>query len=225
MCNRSCLEFGASHLAPDEVCGKRVLEVGARDVNGSLRSLLESMNPDRYLGVDIEGGAGVDELCDIGNLADRYGEVTYDVVVCTEVVEHVREWRKAVSNLKRVLRAGGVLLLTTRSRGFHRHSWPHDWWRYEVADMRAIFADMEIDALEPDPQLPGVFIKARKPVKDWQEADLAGVRLYSMIRHRRSPDVTDWDIRLDNLLHRVARLGFPGPLKRCVKRWLLREGA
>ena len=45
MCNRACIDFGRSHLTTDHVAGRRVLEVGALDVNGSLRPVVQAMGP------------------------------------------------------------------------------------------------------------------------------------------------------------------------------------
>lgn len=204
MCNRACLTFGQAHLSREEIRGKDVIEVGARDVNGSLRRDLEAFGPRRYLGVDIEMGPGVDEICDITGLVDRYGAATFDVVISTEVMEHVRPWREAISNLKRLLRPGGILLLTTRSKGFPYHGYPYDFWRYEADDIRAIFADMTIESLEPDTVSPGIFVKVRRPAT-FVERDLAPIQLYSIVTHRRSDTVTDRQVYIRRLRHLMRR--------------------
>ena len=41
---------------------------------------------------------------------------SFDVVLCTEVIEHVRESREALAGMRRLLRPGGVLLLSTPQR-------------------------------------------------------------------------------------------------------------
>src|SRR6266704_124 len=59
----------------------------------------------------------------------------------------------------------GVLVVTTRSPGFHYHH-PPDRWRYTQAAFAEILArlDLEPVVLADDPEYPGVFVKARKPV-------------------------------------------------------------
>jgi SAM-dependent methyltransferase len=161
-----------------------VLEVGARNVNGSLRSFVEGFAPSRYVGVDVEPGAGVDEMCRAEEVRRRFGEEAFDLLISTELIEHVRDWQRVLTNFKSVLRPNGVMLITTRSMGFPYHGYPHDYWRYEVSDMERIFADFEIDVLTTDPSEPGVFIKARKPA-GYAGNDLSGIRLYSMITQRR----------------------------------------
>lgn len=188
MCSDKVIEFGARVLGADEVACKRVLEVGSRvvqDPSMTLRHHIESLGPDLYLGSDMESGVGVDVICRAEELVRSYGSPEgFDVVVSTELLEHVRDWRAAVSNMKQILKTGGVLLVTTRSLGFPYHGWPSDHWRYELNDMERIFCDMKIEELEPDPKEPGVFLRARKP-DGFVEADLEGVRLYSMVAGRR----------------------------------------
>src|SRR5947208_10127189 len=125
MCNLTCVNFAKRVLTPNEVHGRHVLEVGSRDVNGSVRLYVESLEPASYLGVDIEGGSGVDEICRVENLADHYRPESFDVVVSTELLEHVKDWRAAVTNMKAVLKPMGTLLITTRSVGFKLHGYPY----------------------------------------------------------------------------------------------------
>lgn len=205
MCNEACLEFGRRYLLREEITGKKVLEVGSMDVNGSLRAIVQTMGPSSYLGVDILAGPGVDVVCGASDLVPRFGEAMFDAIISTEMLEHVRDWRVAVSNMKRVLKPGGTILITTRSRGFPYHGYPYDFWRYTPDDMRTIFADMQLQALVSDPMAPGVFVKVRKP-HDFVERDLADVPLYSVVAGRRALYVTG----LDLLIFKLRRAVFMG---------------
>lgn len=206
MCNAACIGFGETGLSREDVFGKKVIEVGAYDVNGSLRKIIERHEPESYVGVDIAEGPGVDELCDINDLVTRYGEGSFDVVVTTELMEHVRDWRSGVSNLKRILRPGGVLLLTTRSKGFPYHGYPNDWWRYELEDMKVIFSDLDSLVVQADPLSPGVFVRGVKQAGS-RETDLKTIGLYSMIRLERCHDVGNLDVRWFRLKHWLRTRG------------------
>ncbi len=140
------LDFGRRWLTPD-VCRANVIEFGSRNVNGSLRGIVEPY-AERYLGVDIEPGPGVDWVC----AAEDSEASGWDLVICTEMLEHAEDWRGAVEAIKRAALPGGYLLVTTRSPGFPRHDYPSDHWRFTADHMRAIFADCRIIALEPDPE-------------------------------------------------------------------------
>jgi len=222
VCNEACIDFGRRHLRDDDVRGRAVLEVGSLDSNGSLRPFLEAMGPRTYLGVDIRSGPGVDEICPAEDLVERLGVERFDLLVSTELLEHVRDWRKVISNFKRLLTADGILLITTRSYGFPYHGSPGDYWRYEPEDLRAILADLTVDVLEPDPLAPGVFVRARKP-REFEEVDLKAYRLYSMVAKRRVRDVTRIRIVALHLRRRVeAVMGrvLPSGVKAAIRRWI-----
>ncbi len=219
MCNPACLAYGEAHLDAADIRDRRVIEVGARNVNGSLRSYVEALGPAKYVGVDIEAGPGVDEVCNAEELVARFGSESFDVVICTEMLEHVRDWRVVISNLKRLVAPGGVLLVTTRSIGFPYHAFPWDFWRYENDDMRAIFSDFTVENVESDPTAPGVFMTARRGA-DFHENELESFELYSMVRQGRCRELgrveelrftSQWRVR------RLASKYLPDRLKSAVK--------
>jgi SAM-dependent methyltransferase len=194
MCNVAGIVFGVTSFTPDEIKGKTVLEVGSLDVNGSLQPIFKSWKPKKYVGADIEMGPGVDVVVSGEDLMTKFKPESFDVVISTETMEHVRDWRKVISNLKAVCKPEGTIVVTTRSLGFFFHAYPYDFWRYEVADMKKIFEDCTICKLESDPQNPGVFIKVKKP-KNFKEKDLSNLKLHSMVANKRIKDVSDKDFK------------------------------
>jgi SAM-dependent methyltransferase len=185
MCNEYCINFGKTHIKEEDVKGKLVIEIGSYDVNGSLRSVAQVYGPSSYIGVDIEFGHGVDQICSIEELISKFGYNSFDLIICTELLEHVKNWQNAIHNIKQILKPGGVLLLTTRSKGFRYHGYPFDFWRYEKSDMEFIFSDCDIEVLESDPSSPGVFLKARKPL-NFVENTTENYMLYSIVEGKRS---------------------------------------
>lgn len=188
MCTLGCLQFGQKYLSADEVKGKRVIEVGSYNVNGSPRAHIETLRPSEYIGVDIEEGNGVDVVCRAEDVRKLYGDESFDIVVSTEMIEHVRDWRTILSNLKNICRPNGIILITTRSLGYRYHGWPYDFWRYESSDMERIFSDCQIIKIEQDMDEPGVFLKAIKPA-NFMENDLAEVELYSVVTETRVKNI------------------------------------
>jgi len=203
MCSADCVTFAARALSSRDVRGKRVIELGSRNVNGSLRPLVLSKQPSEYIGVDIERGPGVDRVCSVCDVASKFGKESFDLAIATELLEHVRDWRSAVSNMKAILKPGGILLITTRSRGFPYHGFPNDFWRYGPEDMEKIFSDFDILALEKDPANPGVFLKAKKSNR--AEADISGHRLYSIIAGSRISELDDSYLRAPRFYLLVLR--------------------
>jgi SAM-dependent methyltransferase len=186
MCHVAVIEFFIESVEKEEFENKRVLEVGSKYINGSVRPLIERFcSPKEYLGVDIEPGKFVDLILPAEKLIENFGPESFDVVIATELLEHVQNWRFIVGNLKGVLKRGGYIYITTRSHGFPFHAYPYDFWRYEVEDMRKIFSDFEVLKLIKDHEAPGVFLKAKKPF-NYSPNDLQSIALYSMILGKRT---------------------------------------
>lgn len=163
-------------LPEGSVKGKQVLEVGATDVNGSCRPWIVSQLPATYVGTDMAPGPNVDLVCRGEDLPSTVGAESQDLIICTEVLEHVEDWFCFIESVWFCLKPGGILLLTTRSPGFPLHNYPSDWWRFTVRDMLTIFEDQEILTVTADPTTdPGVGVIIRK-----RDNALTMVRAYSM---------------------------------------------
>ncbi len=103
--------FGLGNLEDLEV-----LEIGSYDVNGSLRSLFSSKH---YVGVDLVEGPGVDIVA--GGQSVDFADAKFDVVLSCEVFEHNPFCRETFENMHRMLKPGGLLIMTYASRGRREH--------------------------------------------------------------------------------------------------------
>lgn len=192
MCNMNCIRWAAQRLCIEEVKGKRIIEVGSYDVNGSLRYIVELLQPAEYIGVDIVKGPGVDIICPIDNLVKMFGKESFDVVISTCTLEHIKDWKKAIQNIKNICKPNGIILIIVPS-DWPYHEYPYDFWRYKRKDVENIFSDCEILNLEEDPKKPSlVYAKIRKPSK-FTEKDLSDYQLHSVIVNRRIIEIHDKD--------------------------------
>jgi hypothetical protein len=93
-----------------------VLEIGGRNVNGTVRDLFGDCS---YTTLDIAPGDGVDIVADAATWApDR----VYDCVVTCEVFEHTASWPQILATAARALRPGGTLIVTAASWPRAAHS-------------------------------------------------------------------------------------------------------
>jgi SAM-dependent methyltransferase len=95
-----------------------VLDLGGRNVNGSVRSLFD-VQPPIYHALDVEGGPGVDIVADA---ATWQPVIRYQLVVCTEVFEHATAWPEIVRTAFRALLPGGQFVATMAGPGRRPHS-------------------------------------------------------------------------------------------------------
>jgi len=101
---------------PDFFQNKQVLEIGSWDVNGNIRNKFLNCE---YIGVDVTEGKGVDKIAEGQELDFPTGH--FDVVISCECFEHNRYWLETFVNMIRMLKPGGLCLVTcaTIVRGEH----------------------------------------------------------------------------------------------------------
>lgn len=93
----------------------RVLEIGGRDLNGSVRDLFPGSF---YWCIDLYDGPGVDEGADATLWK---APEPFDLVLCLEVFEHTPQWREILRTCAESLKPGGrcVLTMATDPRPAH----------------------------------------------------------------------------------------------------------
>lgn len=134
--------------------GSRVLDIGAGSC--PYRALFDhceyrTQDFTQLAGDQLRhGGYGkIDYVCDAS--AIPVPDASFDVVLCTEVLEHIAEPLKVLAEFARILKPGGHLLLTA-PLGSGIHQEPHHyyggftpyWYRRFLAELG--FADIAVEA-------------------------------------------------------------------------------
>lgn len=102
----------ARSLFPAYFKRSSVLEIGAADINGSIKYLFNTSC--RFIGIDIWPGKGVDILCPGHLMAGDF-----DTVISCEVLEHDQYWKETVLNAVKM--TNKALLITCASTGRAEH--------------------------------------------------------------------------------------------------------
>jgi SAM-dependent methyltransferase len=100
----------------------------------------------RHLVIDPGDDADVHALAEQLPLASGRA----DLVLCTQVLEHVTDPARAVAEMARVLRPGGVCLLTTHGTWFY-HPDPEDYWRWTPAGLARLFREAGFASVQLEP--------------------------------------------------------------------------
>lgn len=103
-----------------------LVEVGSRDVNGSIRQFADPVHS--YTGLDFDAGRGVDIVLDDA-YSFPFGDESVDVLLTSSCFEHSEFFWLTFLECQRILKPGGLMYLNAPSNGlFHRH--PVDCWRF-----------------------------------------------------------------------------------------------
>lgn len=98
---------------------KKVLEIGSLDVNGSQNGYdflghpptwNELAGVEQYIGIDKTPGKGVDHVMNAHQLAFKDNE--FDLILCLNMLEHDEKPKKTLKEAFRVLKKGGLFILT-----------------------------------------------------------------------------------------------------------------
>jgi SAM-dependent methyltransferase len=118
------------------------MDVGAK--HSPYRALVPATE---YLTLDIRPDAGADIVGDLHDVPRE--SASLDTVIATEVLEHCYDPSRAVAEVHRLLRPGGVCVLSTRFLHPY-HADPHDYFRFTnegLAHLFGDFSDVQIRSL------------------------------------------------------------------------------
>lgn len=92
-------------IFPERFRFQRVLEIGSRNINGSVRDYFFLCD---YTGLDCTPGTDVDVV----SLAHEYDADPFDVVISCECFEHDPHLEKTLANIARLLKPRGLFVAT-----------------------------------------------------------------------------------------------------------------
>lgn len=129
--------------------GDDVLEVGSRMSRpGCWWIVNRDLARGKWLGIDMQPGHGVDQVHDMHHLPHDWTS-RFSGVLCSEVLEHVRQPWRALTELRRVTRPGGYIIVTTLF-AFPEHGFPDDYFRYSRSGLASLLSDAGYTDIETD---------------------------------------------------------------------------
>lgn len=130
-------DFGWSRGTPVGRCYvNNFVAEKARDLGGVVLEFGEAKYKkyfstiEQYKIVDVVAGPNVDFVCDIHDVSSM-PQNFFDVIVCTQVLEHVEKPLVALRELRKLLKADGRLICTVPFLQ-HIHYVPTDFYRFSI---------------------------------------------------------------------------------------------
>lgn len=128
---RAYIERHADKLGDD------VLEIGSRMTNDRCWWIVNrDLARGQWLGVDMQPGPGVDRVVDMHDFPAEW-QGRFSGALCSEVLEHVAHPWIALTNLRKIIRPGGWVVITTLT-SFPIHGFPDDYYRYTTSGLRVL---------------------------------------------------------------------------------------
>lgn len=134
-------------LGPRLEKGITILDVGGRNIkpgqDRSYKQMFQDVVKDYYI-ADIQNGPNVTHVMP-GDYELPFEEGSIDLVVCGQVLEHVKNPFRSVIEMTRVLKSGGYIILIAPSAGKYHDS--IDCWRFMDDAFQAIAEEAGLETI------------------------------------------------------------------------------
>lgn len=134
-------------------------------------------NFDKYITLDINPDSGADIIGSVENIPLESGSI--DSIISTQVLEHVKNPQKAVSEFYRVLKSGGHCLVTVPQIN-ELHEEPNDYFRFTIYGLEEIFSNAGFKIILIDRR--GGFWSANMQIQIRYAIDLFHLNKISLLR-------------------------------------------
>lgn len=134
-----------------EYVSGRTLDLGAGNAK---YAYLIKPHATEYVTCDVMPGPNIDFVEDVHNLS--FPDESFDTVVCTQVLEHVKEPWVVAEQIARVLRPGGYAIVSAPFLiGYHAD--PHDYFRFTDQGFKYLFERLNMEVVKSIP-FGGIFV-------------------------------------------------------------------
>jgi SAM-dependent methyltransferase len=174
-----------------------------------------------FVGTDLRPGPGVDRVEDLRDLS--FGDEEIGTALCLDTLEHCEDPHAACGEMHRVLRPGGVCVISSVML-FGIHAYPSDFWRFTPEGLAVLlrgFDDVDTAGMG-DPLSPvfvfGVGGKQRR-------LGIEPSQLPSLVSAQRDFDLAEGKIRLGTARYSIRELAthLRSELPRVVRERLARR--
>lgn len=126
--------------------GATVLDVGAGE-----QQYKHFFNHTKYTAQDLGVGDGAWDYSQLDIVSEIYSipvpDQSFDYILCTQVMEHLRYPDKAFAEFSRILKPGGKLFVTC-PLAWKEHQIPHDFFRYTQFSLQSLGHDHGFSTVE-----------------------------------------------------------------------------
>ncbi|MEW8693840.1 MAG: class I SAM-dependent methyltransferase [Candidatus Thiodiazotropha sp.] len=178
-----------------------LLEIGSRNVTGVVwRNVFRPSVA--YTGLDIHEGDNVDLVGDVHTLSSQLPAGHFDAVFSVSLFEHLAMPWKAVIEINRIMKPGGLLYISTHPVR-PPHELPWDFWRFSNETFKTLLNDRTgFEILQSEEGTPGRILSLS------HDATTSGIHLVPvnlsiavLARKTGNPDGgLSWDIPVASIL-------------------------
>lgn len=118
---------------------KRILEIGSREVTGKSKAR-QNLSKAQYIGFDYYSGANVDVVGDAHKLSSYFeNEEKFDIIFSSACFEHFAMPWKVASEISKVLKVGGYLMIETHF-AYSSHERPWHFFHFTDIGLKTLFS-------------------------------------------------------------------------------------